>query len=265
MEISVIIPTFKPQEYLWECLDSLKEQTFSMDKFEVIIVLNGEKDPYFSQIEEYTSRHTALKIKVLHTDVSGVSNARNIGLDNAEGRFIAFMDDDDKVSPSYLEELYTKAAEDTIVISNTYDFKNPEHENLISVRPTQLHAMLSVKGRTCLKDSRRFFFTVWMKLIPASVINGRRFDTSFSIGEDSIFMFSISDRIKFTDFTSSDAIYYHRLREDSTMGNQADKGRWKRTWNDIRMIAEYTRIYLCGIRRYSLHFYLTRVRGAIHI
>jgi hypothetical protein len=78
-------------------------------------------------------------------------------------------------------------------------------------------------------------------------------------------MFKISDRIAYTDFTSSDAIYYRRIREDSAMGLQKGKGRGKRIWNDIRMIAAYTWIYLTGLRRYSLHFFLTRVRGAIHI
>ena len=265
MDISVIIPTFKPQDYLWECLDSLAAQTLSKDKFEVILVLNGCKGPYMEEIKGYLDGHKSeLSIRVVQTDTPGVSNARNIGLDNAEGRYIAFMDDDDKVSPTYLEEMLSKADENTVVISNTYNYNESEPEVLLSVRPTQLHGILSSKGKTGLKESRRFFFTVWMKLIPASVIADRRFDTSFSIGEDSIFMFLISDKIRHTDFTSSEAIYYRRLREGSAMNVQKGKGRWKRIWNDIRMIASYTWIYLGGLRRYSLHFYLTRVRGAIH-
>lgn len=266
MEISVIIPTYKPQEYLWECLDSLQAQTLSREQYEVIVVLNGCRDPYFSKIEEYSHKtDNSFNIKILHTMTSGVSNARNIGLDNAEGRLIAFMDDDDKVSPTYLEELYAKADDQTIVISNTYNYNEEEPDTLIPVRPTELHAQLSPKGRASLKDSRRFFFTVWMKLIPTSVIDGRRFDTSFSIGEDSIFMFKISDKIGQTAFTSPEAIYYRRLRQDSAMGKMQGKSRFKRIWNDLRIIAAYTRIYIQGSGRYSLFFYLTRVRGAIHI
>jgi glycosyltransferase involved in cell wall biosynthesis len=266
MEISVIIPTFRPQGYLWECLDSLFSQTLPKDQYEVILILNGEKEPYHEMIREYLDRSgTEVSVKLLFTDTGGVSNARNIGLDNAEGRFVIFIDDDDKVSPVYLEELYKKADEQTVVISNTYNFNEDSPSELISVRTTELHSQLSPKGRTSLKASRRFFFTVWMKMIPMDVIAGRRFDTSFSIGEDSIFMFKISDRIAYTDFTSSDAIYYRRIRGNSAMGLQKGKGRGKRIWNDIRMIAAYTWIYLTGLRRYSLHFFLTRVRGAIHI
>ena len=266
MEISVIIPTHRPEEYLWECLDSLRAQTLPMDKFEVLVVLNGCKDPYYGQLVDYATRHAdSLDIKFIHTYKSGVSSARNIGLDNAEGRFVAFIDDDDRVSPTYLEELYSKADEQTVVISNSFNYSEDAPETMIPTRPTELHSILAPEGRTGLTESRRFFFTVWMKLIPASIIADRRFDTSFSIGEDSLFMFKISDRIRYTDFTSSEAVYCHRLRSDSAMGSQKQNGRWKRIRNDLRMIAAYTRIYFSGLRRYSLHFYLTRVRGAIHV
>lgn len=265
MDISVIIPTYQPQAYLWECLDSLSEQSLSKDKFEVIIVLNGELEPYLTQIKDYMRVNgERCFFRLLCSDKSGVSHARNMGLDNANGRYVAFIDDDDKISPSYLQELLNKADSQTIVLSNTFNFNDDRPDELIAVRPTELHETLAPKGRTGLNESRRFFFTVWMKLIPMDMIGERRFDPSFAIGEDSIFMFRISDKIKFTDFTSSEAVYYHRVRSGSAMSEQTDKGHWNRVWNDIRMIAEYTRIYLCGIRRYSVHFYLTRIRGSIH-
>lgn len=51
MKISVIIPTYKPKAYLWECLDSLVAQTFAKKDFEVLLVLNGCLEPYRSEIE----------------------------------------------------------------------------------------------------------------------------------------------------------------------------------------------------------------------
>ena len=51
-DISVIIPTYTPKEYLWECLDCLEQQTLNKDSYEVLIVLNGTKEPYFSLIKE---------------------------------------------------------------------------------------------------------------------------------------------------------------------------------------------------------------------
>ena len=52
MEISVIIPTFRPQDYLWECLDSLFSQTLPKDQYEVIVILNGEREPYHEMIQK---------------------------------------------------------------------------------------------------------------------------------------------------------------------------------------------------------------------
>ena len=53
MKISVIVPTYKPQAYLWECLNSLCLQTLSKEDFEVILVLNGCCEPYKTQIQQY--------------------------------------------------------------------------------------------------------------------------------------------------------------------------------------------------------------------
>lgn len=53
MKISVIIPSYKPRDYLFECLDSLSCQTFPHDEFEVVLILNGCKEPYISTINSY--------------------------------------------------------------------------------------------------------------------------------------------------------------------------------------------------------------------
>ena len=107
MKVSVIIPTYKPQAYIWECLDSIKNQTFPKEDFEVILVLNGCNEPYYSQIKEYIDNNLVdYNVNFIQTDQGGVSNARNIALDAAKGEYVTFIDDDDYISPKYLEELY---------------------------------------------------------------------------------------------------------------------------------------------------------------
>jgi glycosyltransferase involved in cell wall biosynthesis len=264
MKISVIIPAYKPKDYLWECLGSLAAQTFAKVDFEVILVLNGCDDPYKSQIEKYIDEHKGdMDLKFLHTLQGGVSNARNMALECAKGRFICFIDDDDYVSETYLERLYEKAGEDTIVISDTYYFEDGKAEAQIPNRMTELFGMMSPDGKACYMKGRRFLFNGCMKLIPSGMISGRKFDTSFSIGEDCLFMFMISDRLKHVDFTSEDAIYYRRVRPDSALHSHT--GKWKIFLNDMKLVAGYTRIYLGGLRRYSFHFFLTRIRGALHL
>lgn len=265
MEISVIIPTYKPGDYIRECLDSVMEQSLPVDMYEILIVLNGCCQPYKDLIEKYIeARADGSNVRLIHTEEAGVSNARNIGLDAAKGRYITFIDDDDLISPTYLEELYAKADAHTIVMPYTYAFNDGDAGTQLYNRLSELHHELAPSGRQDYIRARRFFFSSCQKLIPSEIINGRRFNRKFRIGEDCIFMFLISDRVRYVDFTSEKAIYYRRVREGSAITTQDRSGKWKVVWNDIRMIAEYTGIYLSGLRRYSFLFYLTRLRGAMH-
>lgn len=263
MKITVIIPTYKPLAYLRDCIDSLDRQTFGKDSFEVLIILNGSEQPYRSEIEEYLHANAPeLDAKVIYTSACGVSNARNIGLDMAAGEYVAFIDDDDYISPTYLEELYSKADKDTVSICNIQVFDD-RTGRISKDRMNEVFDMLAPHGRTSLKESRRLFFTVWMKMIPMSVIGQRRFDRSLAIGEDCLFMFLVSDRIRHVDFTSGDAVYYRRVRSGSAMDSFRGSGK-RKIANGLELIAKYTWIWLKGLRRYSFHFYLTRVRGALY-
>lgn len=108
MDISIIVPTYKPDYYIWECLESLKNQSLDREKYEVLIILNGEKESYYSNIKNWIEKNKVENFEILYTKISGVSNARNIGLDNSRGEYIVFIDDDDYVDRNYLEELLKK-------------------------------------------------------------------------------------------------------------------------------------------------------------
>lgn len=87
MKISVIVPTYKPQAYLWKCLDSIYNQTFPKTEYELVLVLNGCNEPYNSQIKDWLSGHSDLQVQYFQTDEGGVSNARNIAMESAGGVF----------------------------------------------------------------------------------------------------------------------------------------------------------------------------------
>lgn len=259
MQVSVIIPTYKPQSYLWKCLDSLYEQTMDQDNFELILVLNGCCNPYKSLIDKYFEKHPFKHFLFIQTDRGGVSNARNMGLDRAKGEYVAFIDDDDYVSPSYLEELYEKVSPDTISLCYPYAFNDGFPDNQLPYSINEAYdycygrsAVLSLSSKL-----RKYFSGPCMKLIPMGFIQDRRFDVRFQNGEDSLFMFSISDKIQNLALTSKNAVYYRRFRENSAVTRKRSK--WKRVKNEIYMIIEYTRIYLSDIKGYDFKFYLSRI------
>ena len=99
--ISVIIPTYKPGAYIYECLDSIINQTLDCKLYEILIILNGFSEPYYKCIASYTDYNN---VKILYESMASVSNARNKGLEVAKGEYICFIDDDDVVYSNYLEE-----------------------------------------------------------------------------------------------------------------------------------------------------------------
>lgn len=260
--ISVIIPTYRPQAYIWECLLSLATQTLPKNLYEIIIVLNGCNEPFHSQIQQYIIDYLpAHQVQLIQTDTGGVSNARNLGLDAAKGDYITFIDDDDYISPTYLEEFCTLADENTIVLAYPYAFNDGEPNIQLPYRITNAYDYcIKYNCQTIASKARKFFSGPCMKLIPVSCIQDRCFDTRFRNGEDSLFMFLISDKFKILTFTSKNAIYYRRYR----MGSASfSLNFFQRLKNFIRLSIAYTRIYFSDIKQYNFNFYITRMMGSI--
>ena len=262
MKITVIVPTYKPQTYLWECLDSIYNQTLPKSDYELVLVLNGCNEPYNAQIKEWLSKHSDLQVQYLQTDTGGVSNARNIALDNAKGGYVTFIDDDDIISTAYLKELYDKATPDTVSLCYPYAFNDGEIERQLQYGITDAYNYcIEHNCRSLSSRVRKYFSGPCMKLIPMSFIQGRRYDVRFKNGEDSLFMFLISDKIKKVAFTSKDAIYYRRFRENSAYTRSKTKR--EIIANKMNMIKAYISIYLRKPQKFSLLFFITRLLGTL--
>lgn len=261
IKVSVIVPTYQPGSYLWKCLDSLRAQTFPSSDFEVLIVLNGLEGSWRKEIEVYISDNNCHNFNLLYTPVPGVSNARNIALNNIKGDYVAFIDDDDWVSPSYLEELYAHASSDVVSLCYPLSFVDGTSDYK-PFRITQDYYK-NIDHCPCdYKKARRFFSGPVYKLVHKDIVGKRRFNVSFINGEDSIFMFEISDALKQVDLTSQKAIYYRRVRSGSALLRKKTNNE---VWgNCFRMILTYTRVFFHDPQNYSLYFYLTRVLGALH-
>lgn len=262
MEISVIIPTFKPDDYIFKCLDSLSNQTFNKTKFEVIIILNGCNEPYRKKIELYIEEDNNTSWLFLHTDIAGVSNARNIGLKYAKGKFVTFIDDDDYVSPTYLSDLYAKSSEDSLVFALQKSF-TIQNNSLIDSKNENVFLSLIKRRKISINRVRSLLSGPCAKLIPKNnVIAERRFFSNMSLGEDTIFMFLISDRVKDFRLASTSAIYYRSVRKESAVN--IPRTSIFLFHNCIKQLNYYFSIYFKKPFDYNFLFFLTRCGGAIY-
>lgn len=112
IEISVIIPVYNVEPFLEDCLLSVLKQTIGLDRIEVILVDDGSTDGSGKIAIHYAKKHD--HFSYMYQNNAGLSAARNAGLEAAKGKYIVFLDSDDRLKPHALETLYLKAVTDNV-------------------------------------------------------------------------------------------------------------------------------------------------------
>lgn len=111
--ISIIVPVYNVEKYLYKCVDSIISQTYK--NIEIILVDDGSPDRCGDICDRYAE--TDSRVKVIHKKNGGLSDARNVGIDIAKGEFISFIDSDDFVSKYFIEILHRCLVENDADIS----------------------------------------------------------------------------------------------------------------------------------------------------
>lgn len=100
--ITIIVPVYNVENYLRKCLNSIVKQTYK--NVEIILIDDGSTDESGKICDEYIQKHTNLR--VIHKENEGVSVARNLGISEAKGKYIIFIDGDDYIERKMIEKLY---------------------------------------------------------------------------------------------------------------------------------------------------------------
>lgn len=215
-EVSIIVPVYQVGEYVAQCIDSVLNQTFR--DFELILIDDGSKDNSGIICDSYAEKDD--RVIVIHTENNGAATARNIGLDRAAGRYIAFLDGDDYLDRNMIARLYEEieGSEYDIVVS---DFLNilPDEKDNFSLNLKEK----TVSGRDVLehlKNEKNYgvWTIVWNKIYKREVLNNIRFPDG-KYFEDEFF----SDRLYLNSnkiHIIPDILCYHRVLSSSTMNTQ---------------------------------------------
>lgn len=215
-KVSMIVPVYQVEKYIAQCIESVLNQTFN--DFELILIDDGSSDNSGVICDSYAAKDK--RIKVTHTKNSGAATARNIGLQNATGQYITFLDGDDYLAENMLERLLNEieGSEYDIVVSDFLNILPDEKENFI------LHLKEdTVSGREVLehlKNEKNYgvWTIVWNKIFKREVLENLRFPDG-KYFEDEFFsdMFYLnSNKIHIIP----DALCYHRVLSNSTMNTQ---------------------------------------------
>ena len=225
LAFSVIVPVFNVKQYLNKCLDGILNQ--SSTDVELLLVDDGSTDGSGAICDEYAEKDS--RVRVFHKENGGVSSARNMGLDNAKGEWVVFVDADDYLCDNAALSKLNKA-----ILTNE-DCELVFYPCKVSVYGEDYSGFLEErvydKGSQCMEDnclSRRsvVFGSVFVQCFKKSVIDAfqLRFDESISYAEDRLFVCSYYLRAKKT-VVLSDVLYCYVVNDSSLMHDENRKKR----------------------------------------
>lgn len=230
-EISVIIPVYNVEDYLQECLESVLHQTFRA--FELICVDDGSVDESCHILDKYQKLYPD-KITVIKIKHAGVSAARNVGMEQAQGKYVYFMDADDILHQDALEishEICEKKSLEVLFFSFENFCRDKEltvkyQKMLGSVKRKQGFAQcMSGQEAFCyFKKHKEYFVTVWLQLVKKSfLVNNRIKFQEDIIYEDQIYTLELLNRAEKV-FCIDDVLYYKRIRKNSICTSEKAEG-----------------------------------------
>lgn len=234
MLLSIIIPVHNTEKYLVSCVESVYEQGLPLNEFEVLLINNASTDNSLDVCRKLKASHS--NVVLIHTDTPGVSNARNLGMQQAQGEYLHFIDSDDKLIVG-MYDVYKSIAMDNqpdMIVSGIDNYYESENRHLLQ-NPKKTCSLRDKKSvcdciRNMTPDEKIWLMNViWNKWYKRSFLldKNARFDTSLRVGEDFVFNCAV-----FTEFSSCFVIaqafylYFHRSAKSAL--NQFHKGELER-------------------------------------
>lgn len=211
-KISIIMPVYKVEKYVRKAIESIQQQTFQ--EYEFLIVDDGTPDKSGEICDQYAKENP--RIKVIHKENGGAPSARNTAMKIAKGKYYYFMDSDDWVEPTMLEDMYLAAEKNNaqLIITGffieTY-YTKEKHLTQILSQPNKIY----LNKESFRTDAYKLFdtnllYTPWNKLYQADYIKKNKLYFPNTFWDDFPFVLSVIRDIE--RVTVLEKPYYHFIR-----------------------------------------------------
>ncbi|MCI9576994.1 MAG: glycosyltransferase [Clostridiales bacterium] len=240
-KITICMPVYNVAPYLEQCLQSVVEQTF--DDFILIAVNDGSTDNSLEILQRFAAQNS--KLKIINQENQGMSAARNKALSLAESEYVCFLDSDDHLAPTYLEELYEAAEQNQADISCCYFSYHFLESNFVYKHPFRCKGVFdsSEALKRLLKDTQIQSYA-WNKLYKRTLFVDHNISYPSIAFEDIATthrLFFYAKRVAVIDRS----LYYYVQRKTSTLGNMNTK-----VINDFIRAVVLVRIFLSNRKIY---------------
>ena len=214
-KISIIIPVYNAEKFLDRCLGSVLGQSY--ENIEVVAVNDGSKDGSLALLRRYAEADS--RIRVIDQENAGVATARNVGLANASGEYILFVDADDWIEPDMAEsllKLLEQTPEADIAVCAGDAAEHPGEA--VRVTEPEVEIWSPERQRTEFLTHRRLQGMLWNKLIRAACFDGLSFDPTVGYGEDAQIMWKVLGQCRNMVLTGQ--VLYHHVIEPTSISNR---------------------------------------------
>lgn len=212
VKYSVIVPVFNAEKTINRCLDSIIEQTYK--DWELLIIDDGSSDNSFVICSDYSKRDR--RIKVFQQENRGPSAARNIGLNQAAGEWICFVDSDDFISKDYLKKMNYVIQQNQELEMIFLGFRKlRSNGEILDIVIPEDNGYTGMKLVAYLSKQGLFGFT-WIKIFRRAKIGKIRFQRDLNLFEDEVFTCEVMQQCREV-FVLKEALYNYVCTEDSLM------------------------------------------------
>lgn len=221
-EVSIIVPIYNVEKYVSRCIESLIEQTFN--NIEIIAINDGSTDKSLEILKKYSNKDK--RIVLINKKNEGLSQARNVGIDNSSGKYITFIDSDDWINKDYIEILYNKIIEQDCDVSmcsyiREYEYKSIpktfklKEEYIKGPEETRNYLYRRIVGpigdELEVPEDLDSFVTAWGKLYKTSILKDNHIkfvDTKLIGTEDCLFNIYVFKKMKKATIVNKPLYHY---------------------------------------------------------